>query len=238
MALGSDVLGWINDAANKFGISSSYLQRTAMIESSGNPNAYNASGASGLFQFMPSTAQQYGLSNPFDPQASTYAAAALAADNYRYMENKLGRGPTDEELYLAHQQGASRAVSWIQNPGQSISGANVTQNMGTSGMTAGQFMDMMGQKFSVNKSGSGPLEIKAVAGNDFDIAADQFLGGSGDGKAAAGYNLLGISGTAFTDYFQRLIIIVLGLIFVAVGLGLFGKNKTVIQVAKQTVGVS
>lgn len=41
----------------------------AMTESSGNPNAVNArTGAKGMFQFMDSTAQENGVTNPFDPE--------------------------------------------------------------------------------------------------------------------------------------------------------------------------
>jgi soluble lytic murein transglycosylase-like protein len=59
-------------------------------ESNGDPNAYNPySGASGLFQFLPSTwattAPRAGYPNasPFDPEANTASAAWLAN---RYQE--------------------------------------------------------------------------------------------------------------------------------------------------------
>lgn len=134
-----------------YGLPSGYLSRTAQIESSGNPDAHNASGATGLFQFMPSTAKQYGLTNPYDPVASTDAAAQLAAANEATLAKGLGRQPTPAELYLAHQQGAGGALGLLQNPdapASSIIGAKaVTQNGGTSGMSASQFAGMWENKY-------------------------------------------------------------------------------------------
>lgn len=42
-------------AAARWGVDYNWLLRVAMCESGLNPNAYNPSGASGLFQFMPGT---------------------------------------------------------------------------------------------------------------------------------------------------------------------------------------
>jgi len=42
-------------------IDDSYYKRLRQIESKGNYNARNASGAWGGYQFMPQTAKQYGL---------------------------------------------------------------------------------------------------------------------------------------------------------------------------------
>ena len=119
------------------------MMRIAMIESSGNPKAHNASGAAGLFQFMPGTAKAYGLSDPYDPVASADAAARLTRDNRDYLTQKLGREPTPGELYLAHQQGMGGAEKLLTNPdakAADLVGAKaVTQNGGTADMTAQQF---------------------------------------------------------------------------------------------------
>lgn len=45
-------IGW---AAARWGVDYGWLLRVATCESGLNPNAYNPSGASGLFQFMPGT---------------------------------------------------------------------------------------------------------------------------------------------------------------------------------------
>lgn len=94
-----------------------YLARTAQIESGGRPDARNPnSSASGLFQFIDSTAAQYGV-NQMDPVSSSHGAARLAADNAAQLRAALGREPTAAELYLAHQQGAGGAIKLLTNPG-------------------------------------------------------------------------------------------------------------------------
>jgi hypothetical protein len=93
-----------------------YLARTAQIESGGNPNAQNPnSSAGGLFQFIDSTAAQYGV-NKMDPASATEGAARLAADNAAHLRQALGREPSAGELYLAHQQGAGGAAKLLLNP--------------------------------------------------------------------------------------------------------------------------
>lgn len=59
----------------------SWAERVAMCESGDNPYARNPSGASGLFQFMPSTwaGTPYASSSVFDPVANARAAAWLYA---------------------------------------------------------------------------------------------------------------------------------------------------------------
>lgn len=67
----------ITNAAVRYGQSPSAMIAVAQCESSFNPNAVNpSSGASGLFQFLPSTwrTTPYANSNIFDPYASANAA--------------------------------------------------------------------------------------------------------------------------------------------------------------------
>ena len=155
----------IFQAGTRWGISPEYLSRTAQIESNMNPAAKNPSGASGLMQFVPSTAKAYKLFNPFDANASIDAGAHLAADNRKSLVASLGREPTDAELYLAHQQGAGGAAKLLANPNapaESIVGHNaVVQNGGKPGMTAGQFAGLWLNKFG---AAPGPKMGAQVAG--------------------------------------------------------------------------
>lgn len=70
---------WLTAAAAKYGVSNQVyaLYRVMMGESGGNPYAQNASGASGLFQFMPSTwrGTPYGGCSIWDAKSQCYAAA-------------------------------------------------------------------------------------------------------------------------------------------------------------------
>ena len=152
------------------GFSPAGLARTAQIESGGNPNITNKSGAAGLMQFMPATWRQYGQGSPLDPVQATAAAQRLAADNKRALTNSLGREPTDAELYLAHQQGAGGAAGLLENPNapaSSIIGMKaLVGNGGNANMTAGQFAQMWINKF--NQPGrSGSFALSGPAGGNF-----------------------------------------------------------------------
>jgi len=147
------------------GDDNSLLQKISMIESGGNAGAVNQqSGAAGLFQFMPETAKQYGLSDAdrFDPDKSKAAAAALLNDNRNALRSKLGRPPTDGELYLAHQQGATGAANLLANPDAKavdvVGSQAVLQNGGSKDMTAGEFAAKWTRKLDNGVVGMLPVE--------------------------------------------------------------------------------
>jgi soluble lytic murein transglycosylase-like protein len=81
----SEIEAIIRDAAAAQGADAEQLLRVAYCESRFNPGAYNASGASGLFQFMPSTwaansvRAGFAGASVFDPVASANVAAWMFA---------------------------------------------------------------------------------------------------------------------------------------------------------------
>ncbi len=111
------------------------LSAQAKQESAFNPSAVSYTGAQGLFQFMPATAAQYGLSNPFDPQAATFAAAHYLSDLY----GEFGSWPL---ALAAYNAGPGTVSNWLASGGSwpgNISGlprqtqgyvANITANGG------------------------------------------------------------------------------------------------------------
>ena len=142
------------EAAN--GLPTGYLARTYQIESGGNPNAQNPnSSAGGGFQFIDSTAKQYGLTDKTDLGASAAAAARLAADNAKVLRGVLGREPTAGELYLAHQQGAGGAAKLLSNPNAravDIVGPDAIRlNGGNENMSAGEFASLWLNKYGGGK---------------------------------------------------------------------------------------
>lgn len=149
---GMSMPGLFDSLEERHGLPEGYLARTAQIESGGNPNAQNPnSSAGGMFQFIDSTAQQYGLTDKTDPHASARAAAQLAADNAGHLRQVLGREPTAGELYLAHQQGAGGAAKLLSNPNASaasvVGNQAVSLNGGNANMTAGDFANQWTGKF-------------------------------------------------------------------------------------------
>lgn len=132
----------------------SYLGRTSQIESGGNPNAYNsASKAAGPFQFVPSTGAKYlNGASPFDVAGSADAAARLAIDNNKSLTQTLGRAPTDADLYLAHQQGATGAAKLLANPnvraGDLVGNSAIAANGGNPNAPASAFTNLWATKFN------------------------------------------------------------------------------------------
>lgn len=181
--LSSTIQEYINNAAAQFGVSTSYLNTTALIESGGNPlDKSSLSSASGLFQFTQSTGAMYGLSDPFDPQQSANAAAALAVDNSNYLSRALGQAPSDAQLYLAHQQGASGALSLLTHGSEnaaSLVGANaIVNNGGTLDMTASQFVDMVTGKYNKIAAGAGGSSTSGVVDGSTNAFNAQGAGGT------------------------------------------------------------
>jgi soluble lytic murein transglycosylase-like protein len=89
-----EIASIIESAAARHGVPTDALMAIANIESSGNINADNpTSSASGLFQFVDSTAREYGLTGAKrnDPAAQAEAAAKMMATNARSLERTLGR---------------------------------------------------------------------------------------------------------------------------------------------------
>lgn len=160
----------ISTAASSNGVDPAYMTRLALVENGGKINGSSPlSSATGPFQFINSTAKQYGLTNPSDPAAAADAAARLTLDNKAALTQALGREPTLGELYLAHQQGSGGAAKLLANPDapvEQVIGHTAAVNNGAApGMTAGQFASKWTNKFAdlgqpqvVDASQSSPLD--------------------------------------------------------------------------------
>lgn len=112
------------------GISPGLLATFAMIESAMDYRARNDhSSAGGWFQFIDSTwnemlqkyARRFGLPEraeaeglKFDPRANALMGGLFLKDNFSVLESKLGRAPTDTDLYLAHFFGPAGAVKFLE----------------------------------------------------------------------------------------------------------------------------
>lgn len=119
------VLDIIEREAAESGIPRDDFLRFAYIETGGqfNADAHNrGSGAKGLFQFMPDTAAEFGLTGrEFDAAANTDAAATLYARNRTQITNRSAEtghpflsgseSPNGLDMYLAHQQGGGGYAS-------------------------------------------------------------------------------------------------------------------------------
>lgn len=73
----------IAKAAQRWNVSGALLAAQIHQESGFNPFARSGAGAQGIAQFMPGTARQLGLRNPFDPGSAIDAQARLMRDHLR-----------------------------------------------------------------------------------------------------------------------------------------------------------
>jgi hypothetical protein len=168
----------IQTAAAKNGIDPAYLTRTAQLESSYGKNLQSPlSSAGGPFAFTNGTARQYGLADKNDPNASADAAARLALDNKRSLVSALGRDPSNQELYLAHQQGAGGARALLSNPQANVVDAllpiykgdrnraleAIRNNGGSPNMTAGQFAGKWISKFGGSSAAQPAVQTTSAA---------------------------------------------------------------------------
>jgi soluble lytic murein transglycosylase-like protein len=67
----------------------SLLAAQLYAESGFNPFSRSPAGAEGIAQFMPGTADAYGLDNPFDPVAAIDAQAHLMSDLLKQFDGKI-----------------------------------------------------------------------------------------------------------------------------------------------------
>ncbi len=150
-----NLTGLFSAAEQEYDLPPGYLARIAYVESRGDPNALHPdSRAAGIFQFVPRTAGQFNLDNPYDVSASTRAVGEFTAQNAAGLQSTLGRAPTAAELYLAHQQGLGGARALLSNPSARAadvlgSESKVILNGGRVDMTAAEFADhIMNKQFS------------------------------------------------------------------------------------------
>ncbi len=104
------VCGMIEAAAKAQDLPVGFLTRLIWRESSFRPQVVSPAGAQGVAQFMPRTAGERGLADPFDPaQAIPKAAELLAALRLRF--GNLGLAAA------AYNAGPARVATWLEGHG-------------------------------------------------------------------------------------------------------------------------
>lgn len=103
----------ITRAAKEEGVDPSFALAVAERESDGNPNAKASRSIYGLFQMSGELRSKYGAGNSPDPYTQAQGWARFINDTKGQLTDRLGREPTNNELYLAHYFGEGRAARLI-----------------------------------------------------------------------------------------------------------------------------
>ncbi len=100
----------IEQAADERALPVDFFTRLIWRESSFRPGVTSGAGAQGIAQFMPGTATERGLDDPFDPEQAIPASAGYLADLRRRFGN-LGLAAA------AYNAGPTRLSGWLRNGG-------------------------------------------------------------------------------------------------------------------------
>lgn len=100
----------IDDTAARQNLPSEFLTRLLWQESSFRPTVTSPAGAQGIAQFMPGTARERGVDDPFDPEQAIPASGAFLAELVQRFGN---RGLAA----AAYNGGPARVAAWLAGTG-------------------------------------------------------------------------------------------------------------------------
>ena len=141
----TEIIDIIRKAAQIYNVPEDFMLAMAILESNLNPRAKSPTGARGLFQFITSTGNTYGLySNEdfYDPIKNSDAAGRLTKTNISAVEaltNKPINDNTEYLVYIAHNQGIGgmrQIYKSARSGGKQKIGSRVLKNMSLQGRGA------------------------------------------------------------------------------------------------------
>jgi soluble lytic murein transglycosylase-like protein len=100
----------VEAAAHATGLQVGLLTRLVWTESRFRADVVSPKGAQGIAQFMPGTAAERGLADPFDPEQAIPKAARLLVD-LRHQFGNIGLAAA------AYNAGANRVADWLAGSG-------------------------------------------------------------------------------------------------------------------------
>lgn len=108
-----EICSTLAESARSNDLPAPFFIRLLYQESGFRPGAISSAGAMGVAQFMPETATDRGLDNPFDPVQAIWASARLLRDLYQKFGN-LGLAAA------AYNAGPGRVADWLAKKRSSL----------------------------------------------------------------------------------------------------------------------
>jgi soluble lytic murein transglycosylase-like protein len=122
MANKEELVEYLYNVADRYGIDRAVAYAQIDQESRFNPNAQSSAGAKGIAQFISTTGTRYGLTDPFDPYASLEAwglymsdlLTMFGYDRYDLALAGYNSGENRDEYKAAAREG--RSINWSVLP--------------------------------------------------------------------------------------------------------------------------
>lgn len=104
----------IVQAAVRAGENPAFALAVAQRESDFRPTAHSSKTIEGIYQMRGDLRAKYGVGDSLDPGEQAAGWMRSLPDIRAQMRKVLGRDPTDEEVYLGHHYGATRAARTLK----------------------------------------------------------------------------------------------------------------------------
>jgi len=159
--IGATVCPLVESAAQANNIPVALLTRLIWTESRFQAHVVSPKGAQGIAQFMPGTAAEQGLADPFDPEQAIPKAARLVADLAQRFGN-LGLAAA------AYNAGSNRVADWLAGsaslPGETAAYVIALTGLGAEDWARGRIP----AKLAIPDDGQSCAEITAALQTDGD----------------------------------------------------------------------
>jgi len=213
---------YIDTIGRSYGIPQDIWRGLIATESSYNPNAVSHMGAIGLTQLMPGTARELGV-DPYDPFQNLDGGARYLSQQYE----RFG----DWDLALAAY---NTGPGTVQRHGVTSAGRKYIDTVKAK---AGQALENFGKK-ALNKADDVALEagkayLNSITGGMGGAAVDAL--GIGGEKECGTFDYICKLERWFdkSQFFPRLALVLVALIFIVAAFYLYGKAQPLIQKALQ-----